>query len=541
MNIFHLLKSKSGKLALGAQQLAVIGVGAVALYYVGSMATTQEVQKINAIRTNVFAQQGAPTANAGMRQTKEGLSAMHIANLGNGYNQVETNLSKMAADDAPTFSDVDENSIANSMSGAFEGFGSSSNRAEEINPANGGSGYGYGGGDSYGADGAYGGGSRAGKDGRGAARGSYGGSNGGAVNSLSKTSRATASGGVSMSPFGGRSGVGGFSAKASNGERHTLSGRMDGGSNMVALKDAASSGKASKFNNQAMRVGAGSETQGLKGKKLKELAEHSTTLAERTATNASNEMSDVFLASNQVSGGMGIAADAGTEGGVASSSDFASPSDMKARAQRINKKLDDTANEDEARLKYAGWLKKIMSMLLPITIALCGMITAAMAEEKVPVFGLIGTAGCLALAGVISAIWTAFMVAVGVYWGRYSPGEWNWFSFTLLGIGAVSAASGWITYATANAGKSSETSKAAKEAVEKGSQKAQAGLAKFGKILKGAAKASAAEGANLLVKASEWGDANAQEKAARLAKEAGVKGEGGSNGGKGGKNGGNRA
>ena len=525
MNVFHLLKNKSGKLALGAQQLAVTAVGAVALFYAGSAVTDNEVQKLDPIRTNIFAQRGTPTANAGMRRTKEGLSSINIANLGSGYNQVETDLSKVSKDDGPAFSDLDEDEMSYKMSGAFEGFGSDSNRAEEINPAYGGSGnagYAYDG--SYGDDGAYGGGSRAGKGGRGSStsRGSYGSSNGGAVNSLSKASRATASGGVSMSPFGGRSGVGNFAAKSTNSEKHTLSGRMDGGTNAVSLRSKSAGTSSSQFNNTARRYGSTGEENVLSGKKLKDMASHSVALAKRTATNASNEMSDVFLASSQASGGLAIANDAGTDAGSASSSDLASPDKMNARSRRITKALDDVADKNEKRIKYASGLKKAMTALLVVTGVLCGLITAACGVEKVPIIGIAGSAAAMILAGVISAMWIAFSAAVGVYWNRYAHGEWNWFSAVMLGVAALQGGMGWITYAMQNnseAVKSSSTSTGAVEGGDTAAQQAFGKLAgkggKFAKVAVGAlADQGLAEGAVNLAEQADaakmaLGDTNA--------------------------------
>ena len=476
MNLFRILKNKSGKFTLGVQQLAVVGVGAAALFYASNKMFASEEAHINQLKARSISSLAASEDTySGLRQTGAGLTSINITNAA-GFDGV-ANFEERQALEAQSSggsdfgAGADENFSVNPFS---DGLGMGANEAT-FAPG------GVSGADDYygGSDGGYDGGSARGAAGRGGkalARGSVRGANGGRGSggrggSLGTAQMARASGGGTSNSFGG--GTGGSSAtKAGGSEGYKLSGAMPTGGNPVL--DGASGRGGSKFN-RGSRNGSAAKAGSFGGSDLKDMAVKSAKIA-ATDTRAANLGSSIFLANSQLSGGMSFSnGEDGTRTG--SSSDFA-----KADATTF-KKLSgwkkNTDDENDQRLKWAKGLKTAMTVLLSATMIMIPLIANAARAGDIPIWGQIaGNAVALGLCIALSAMWGIFSALVGVYWGKFSKGEWSWFSFTMLGIAGLCTAAGWIAFATQNESGSSEAESTSSSAVE-GEQGAQEALSEL--------------------------------------------------------------
>lgn len=444
MNLFHLLKNKSGKLTFGVPQMAaVVGAGALLIYGASKSYDTEKAHIAEQMRSITAISAGTDDARA---------SSIQIANVGGKYLQVANEADRRAMDakkagNAKFGVGADDNLTANlnaGFGGGDQGLGMVANKTEIIENGYNGSGS-YGSSGSYG-DGAYGesgssarkGGSRGGKYG---SRGSYGSDYGGGYgdgNGLQTASIARASGGgYSGSSYGGTN-YGG----ANGSGNYEFSGKMKDGTDPLSMLKGSQKGKSAGFKSaRGSTIGKGKNGKG-EGDELRQMAKHSGKIAANVKDDSANAGAGVFLASSNLSGGMGFDDAANTGGG--SSSDF---DKSEVAFRNLEGWAQDTGNKEQERNKKAQEIYDLMKTLLALTPAILAAIVALKhASNSGGIKGALALAGAIIAAVGLSVAWATLIWKSAAYWRDYAPNKFNGFSFAMVMMGGAAIAAAWVAF-----------------------------------------------------------------------------------------------
>ena len=479
MNLFHLLKNKSGKLTFGVPQMAaVVGAGALLIYGASKSYDAEKAHIAEQMRSITAISAGTDDVRA---------SSIQIANVGGKYLQVANEADRRAMDAKKAgnakFGAGANDDLTGTLNAGFgggdQGLGMVANKTEIIENGYNGSGS-YGSSGSYG-DGAYGesgssarkGGSRGGKYG---SRGSYGSDYGGGYgdgNGFQTASIARASGsGYSGSSYGGTN-YGG----ANGSGNYEFSGKMKDGTDPLSMLKGSQKGKSAGFKSaRGSTIGKGKNGKG-EGDELRQMAKQSKSIA-ANADNSANAGAGVFLASSNLSGGMGFDDTANTGGG--SSSDF-DKSDVAFR--NLEGWAQDTGNKEQERNKKAQEIYDLMKKLLALTPAILAAIVGLKHASNAggPYTKLLIAAAAATAAGLTLA-WGHLIGKAAKYWHDYDPGKFNGFSFAMVMMGAVGIAAAWVAFAKGDAIASKVKQIAGKLRFGKGDGVARKLLAGTGKI-----------------------------------------------------------
>lgn len=379
MKWFNLLKNRTGKLTLNMQSAVVlsIGIGILGVSIVRNVSDNMPKQELTARSLSSI-------SNAydygGLRRTKEGLSAMNMANLSGGLDGIASAEERARIEAARTGNgqfglDAADNmgrNVASAMSGSAaqtgdsEGLGMSKNAVVMQNNASGTSAANT----PTVSSGAV---AQQGQNARNAR---------GASNTLAPASARTAGGsGVSNSGFGGssssganRSGSSSYSGSSARGEGYRLSGAMPGGTNPVSMRGADGRSSSGFGAGRDATVGQGQRFKST-GNELKDISRHSAKIA-ASAHKAANAGIEPFLAKNTTASGLDMK---GVEEMTTESSDVYEaeiPRQEQATEQYQEDLTDYTTkrSEDFARLMdLLKWLLAATLVLIPTAIFLLNM------------------------------------------------------------------------------------------------------------------------------------------------------------------------
>lgn len=462
MNLFNLLKNKTGKLVMGAPQVAILAIGAAGLvssaaYNVGSQQGKQakEQRSLSSISSS-YNYDGLNRRADGM------LSSMNIQNregrkgvaVGADRERLEGNRSNndfglSAADNLGRRVSVPGAGAAAATS-ATDGLGSGGVDMVEINAGSSSrasaSGVNVGGV----SQGAYGNpqaaaGAASGNSGGQLAHASMARASGNAFNAASGSMGGGSVGGSS----GGRGGASG--APSSGSEGYQFSGAMPSGSNVVSMHGDSAGGRvgSSQFmaGGRGAAVGKGRRSLRDKENDLKDISKRSADAAKNSHRSA-NEGARAFLASSQNSGGMSIESDAETTKG--SSADFSTPTNRKLKAigdwgNAVDKTAEERAKDRNNLGKLLMWSFFATVVAIPL-----GYLLISSGKDS-GIWGIVKIiAGCLVIAAAIGVA-----IALCVKSGQYASKWGGEFISTMGGIfGGISIAALGLTIAAAfsNAG-----------------------------------------------------------------------------------------
>ncbi len=465
MKILNFLKSKAGRLVVGApQMLTIAGVGLMATY--GAFKTDQILDNDVPMRT--LSSVSSSSAYEGLNRRADGmLSSMNIQNregrqgvaVGAERERLEGSRSKSdfglsAADNLGRTISVPVAGTAAATS-ASDGLGSGGVDMVEITSG------GFGvrasgpnvsvGAVSQGAAGA----PAATATGGQLASASMARASGNAFNAASGSMGGGSSSGSSSSR-GARA-----SSGSANAEGYQFSGAMPSGSNIVSSyngMNGAQSG-ASRFMAGGRNASVGRGGRHVDGSDdLKKIASMSAKVAADSHRGVTAGAKP-FLASSNLSGGMSI--DTATEATTTGSADFATPTDRKLKA--IGDWGQQVKNENEGRSQARTRLLWMTLALIAATIAAIPLVYRIISLAKnAGVFAAGGIGLGVALAGVVIAYAAVVMGFAIAYFSKYSGNMFLPMLSVLMGGGAIVGMALTIKNALANAGSdmSLETLKA---------------------------------------------------------------------------------
>ncbi len=372
MKWFNIFKNRAGKLTINLQSAIVlsVGIGVLGVSLIRNVAE-QTFQKELAARSVTS------ISNAynygGLRQTKEGLSSMNIANLSGNLDRVATAEERARFEAARTGNgqfglDAADNMAGNvsaAMSGVAaqtsdtEGLGMGKNAVVMQNETSGSSSANM---PSVSAGAV----ARQGQKARAA---------GSSAGTLTPSAARMSGGGVSNASFGGGSSVGaGASGSSSKGEGYRLSGAMPSSTNPVSMHGAdgrSSSGFMAGGRHSSSRQGGSYRST---GNELKDISRHSAKIA-ANSHRAANAGSDPFLASSRMTGGMSF--ENGVEETTTGSSDF-EMQNLPKQKKAIESYADKTnAAEEERhtdRSTLLWWMAGVLGGLVTVVPLACKLL-----------------------------------------------------------------------------------------------------------------------------------------------------------------------
>ena len=393
MKWFSFLKSRTGKLTLNVQSAFVLaaGVGILGVSLAHNLAEQTSKQELAARSLSSI-------SNAynygGLRQTKEGLSSMNMANLSGGLDGIASAEERARFEAARTGNgqfglDAADNmgrNVASAMSGSAaemsdtEGLGMGKNAVVMQNNASGSS-------TANMPQVAPGTVAQQGQNARNAR---------GASNTLAPASARTSGGsGVSNSGFGGssssganRSGSSSYSGSSARGEGYRLSGAMPGGTNPVSMRGEGgrnSSGFGAGRNASVGQSGRFKST----GNDLKDISRQSAKIAANSHRSTTGG-AEPFLAAGRVTAGMSF--DNSVEETTTGSSDL-EMKNLPKQQQALQTWQEKTDLTEEQRAKDRNtllwWMAGVLGSLVLVVPLACWFMGAA----KTP--------------------WTSWMAAIG--------------------------------------------------------------------------------------------------------------------------------
>ncbi len=403
MKWFNILKSRAGKLTLNTQSAVVLalGVGVLTVSVVHNIASS--VPTKNELTARSLSSISNEYNYGGLRQTKEGLSSMNMANLSGGLDGIASAEERARIEAGRTGNgqfglDAADNmgrNVSSAMSGPAaemsdtEGLGMGKNAVVMQNNASGSS-------TANMPQVAPGTVAQQGQNARNAR---------GATNQLAPASARTSGGsGVSNSGFGGSSSSGAnrsvsssYSGSSARGEGYRLSGTMPGGTNPVSMRGEGgrnSSGFGAGRNASVGQSGRFKST----GNDLRDISRQSAKIA-ANAHRSSNSGIEPFLAKNTTTNGLDMK---GVEGDTSSSPSFKTatiPSKGNRKSYDNGDPIVDTGNLEDREAQRSqdrdDLVKKILLLLAATPAVLWAATKILDAADK-----LIKKGGWFAVAGV---------------------------------------------------------------------------------------------------------------------------------------------
>lgn len=411
MKWFSVLKNRTGKLTLNVQSAFVLaaGVGILGVSLAHNLAEQMPKQELAARSLSSI-------SNAynygGLRQTKEGLSSMNMANLSGGLDGIASAEERARFEAARTGNgqfglDAADNmgrNVAAAMSGPAaemsdtEGLGMGKNAVVMQNNASGSSTANM----PQVAPGAV---AQQGQNARNAR---------GASNTLAPASARTAGGsGVANSGFGGSSssraggsGSSSYSGSSARGEGYRLSGAMPGGTNPVSMRGAdgrSSSGFGAGRNATVGQSGRFKST----GNDLKDISRQSAKIAANSHRSA-NAGAEPFLASGRTTAGMSF--DNSVEETTTGSSDLEMknlPKQKKAIQTWQNQTNQNEERRRQKRNELLWWMAGVLGSLVLVVPLACWF----MGTAKTPWTSWMAAIGYALLVGVALVITRMIVLA----------------------------------------------------------------------------------------------------------------------------------
>lgn len=352
MNVFKFLRSVSGKVQLtvlntSVTALAVGGIASATLFGVGAEQGKQEL----AVRS-LSSVAGTASSYEGLQERNGQLTSINIVDSSNKLANPD-DVARLGDNGSASRFGLDKvDNVAGSLGQAVqlsgsEGLGMNANVATEVNNSTIGEAF------RYSAGGAV----------NNAARRAAANNGGRPVNTLTRASMGSVSGGnvfnqASGALGGGRSGSNG----SAGGSDYQFSGAMPSGSNLVSAMDTGSGARLQTTGfvpgGRQATIASGKFSRG--GNDLQAIAKRSADVAGNSHRGA-NEGSTAFLAGSNNSGGMRV--EGGVEVGTTGSADFKTPTNQRLKA--VGNAAKKTEDEAKARRKA----RNTMTILLLASVA----------------------------------------------------------------------------------------------------------------------------------------------------------------------------
>lgn len=356
MNVFKFLRSVSGKVQLtvlntSVAALAVGGIASATLFGVGAEQGKQEL----AVRS-LSSVAGTTSSYEGLQERNGQLTSINIVDSSNKLANPD-DVARLGDNGSASRFGLDKvDNVAGSLGQAVQlsgsdGLGMNANVATEVNNSTTGEAR------RYSAGGAV----------NNAARRAAANNGGRPVNTLTRASMGSVSGGnvfnqASGALGGGRSGSNG----SAGGNDYQFSGAMPSGSNLVSAMDTGSGARLQTTGfvpgGRQTTIASGKFSRG--GNDLQAIAKRSADVAGNSHRGA-NEGSTAFLAGSNNSGGMRV--EGGVEVGTTGSADFKTPT--KQRLKAVGNAAKKTENEAKARQKARNTLTILLLASVATTAA----------------------------------------------------------------------------------------------------------------------------------------------------------------------------
>lgn len=356
MNVFKFLRSVSGKVQLtvlntSVAALAVGGIASATLFGVGAEQGKQEL----AVRS-LSSVAGTTSSYEGLQERNGQLTSINIVDSSNKLANPD-DVARLGDNGSASRFGLDKvDNVAGSLGQAVQlsgsdGLGMNANVATEVNNSTTGEAR------RYSAGGAV----------NNAARRAAANNGGRPVNTLTRASMGSVSGGnvfnqASGALGGGRSGSNG----SAGGNDYQFSGAMPSGSNLVSAMDTGSGARLQTTGfvpgGRQTTVASGKFSRG--GNDLQAIAKRSADVAGNSHRGA-NEGSTAFLAGSNNSGGMRV--EGGVEVGTTGSADFKTPT--KQRLKAVGNAAKKTEDEAKARQKARNTLTILLLASVATTAA----------------------------------------------------------------------------------------------------------------------------------------------------------------------------
>ena len=356
MNVFKFLRSVSGKVQLtvlntSVTALAVGGIASATLFGVGAEQGKQEL----AVRS-LSSVAGTASSYEGLQERNGQLTSINIVDSSNKLANPD-DVARLGDNGSASRFGLDKvDNVAGSLGQAVqlsgsEGLGMNANVATEVNNSTIGEAF------RYSAGGAV----------NNAARRAAANNGGRPVNTLTRASMGSVSGGnvfnqASGALGGGRSGSNG----SAGGNDYQFSGAMPSGSNLVSAMDTGSGARLQTAGfvpgGRQTTIASGKFSRG--GNDLQAIAKRSADVAGNSHRGA-NEGSTAFLAGSNNSGGMRV--EGGVEVGTTGSADFKTPTNQRLKA--VGNAAKKTEDEAKARQKARNTLTILLLASVATTAA----------------------------------------------------------------------------------------------------------------------------------------------------------------------------
>lgn len=356
MNVFKFLRSVSGKVQLtvlntSVTALAVGGIASATLFGVGAEQGKQEL----AVRS-LSSVAGTASSYEGLQERNGQLTSINIVDSSNKLANPD-DVARLGDNGSASRFGLDKvDNVAGSLGQAVQlsgsdGLGMNANVATEVNNSTTGEAR------RYSAGGAV----------NNAARRAAANNGGRPVNTLTRASMGSVSGGnvfnqASSALGGGRSGSNG----SAGGNDYQFSGAMPSGSNLVSAMDTGSGARLQTTGfvpgGRQTTIASGKFSRG--GNDLQAIAKRSADVAGNSHRGA-NEGSTAFLAGSNNSGGMRV--EGGVEVGTTGSADFKTPT--KQRLKAVGNATKKTEDEAKARQKARNMLTILLLASVATTAA----------------------------------------------------------------------------------------------------------------------------------------------------------------------------
>lgn len=411
MNVFKFLRSVSGKVQLtvlntSVTALAVGGIASATLFGVGAEQGKQEL----AVRS-LSSVAGTASSYEGLQERNGQLTSINIVDSSNKLANPD-DVARLGDNGSASRFGLDKvDNVAGSLGQAVqlsgsEGLGMNANVATEVNNSTIGEAF------RYSAGGAV----------NNAARRAAANNGGRSVNTLTRASMGSVSGGnvfnqASGALGGGRSGSNG----SAGGSDYQFSGAMPSGSNLVSAMDTGSGARLQTTGfvpgGRQATIASGKFSRG--GNDLQAIAKRSADVAGNSHRGA-NEGSTAFLAGSNNSGGMRV--EGGVEVGTTGSADFKTPTNQRLKA--VGNAAKKTEDEAKARQKARNTMTILLLAAIATTIAsvLAGysLIRAGKNASPIGIWSII--AGMAIIAAAVGTS-IATIVKAGQYASRFGGGS----------------------------------------------------------------------------------------------------------------------
>lgn len=411
MNVFKFLKSVSGKVQLtvlntSVTALAVGGLASATLFGVGAEQGKQEL----AVRS-LTSVAGSASSYEGLQERNGQLTSINIVDSSNKLANPD-DVARLGDNGSASRFGLDKvDNVAGSLGQAVQlsgsdGLGMNSNVVTEVNSAATGEAR------RYSAGGAVNEAARRAGAANNASR---------PVNTLTRASMGSVSGGNVFNQASGALGGARANGSAAGGSDYQFSGAMPSGSNLVSAMDTGSGARLQPTGFMAggkrTTVSNGKFSRG--GNDLQAIAKRSADVAANSHRGA-NEGATAFLAGSNNSGGMRV--EGGVDVGTTGSADFSTPTNQRLKAVgNATKKAEDEAKKrQKARNTLTALLLASVATTAAAIVFGYGLIRAGRTAIPVGVWSIVAGMAIIAAAAATSI---ATLVKTGQYASRFGGGS----------------------------------------------------------------------------------------------------------------------